>query len=177
MTKERHAFEPRDVVAAARAYGVVGDFLLGGFFDAEDVAALAAVAEDRDALAARFPCCEVDVLDVGGRRRVLQVYRRGDGVVDVLLHGGLQFDAVQVGDVVALDDPREALLDVLVREIVRQLVIVEQIADGVGVDAEGAASFLHLVRRALVADLIERLAAAAMERSVPFLRPYSLISA
>ena len=42
----------------------------------------------------------------------------------------------------------------------RQLVIVEQIADGVGVDAEGAASFLHLVRRALVADLIERLAAA-----------------
>ena len=58
------------------------------------------------------------------------------------------------------DYPREALSYVRVAEVVAKLVIFQQVMDRVSEDTEGFMLQLHFVGGALIADFVQRFAAA-----------------
>ena len=147
------------MIALARLDGVVLDLRLF-LCHAQDVAALAAIAENRNAFAVCLPGRNINVLDIVWRSVVAQVDRGRNRIIYVFLHGCLQLYAVEVRYVMAFDDPWEAAFDFLILGIIPHMVIVEQILYGMGIDLEGLMVAFHFVRSALIADLVERFAAA-----------------
>ncbi len=159
MAHEGTAIQAGNAVALHGLDGVVFNvFFL--FADAQDIAAFAAVSEYSDAFAACFPGSQIYVLDVFGRSIMAQIDSGGNGIVHVFLHGGLELDTVQIGDIMALDDPGEAFLDFFIAGVIAQLMIVEQFSDGMGIYLEGLVLTFHLMSGALVADLVDGFAAA-----------------